>query len=111
MACRGSGDRGETTADAGTRGTEDRIGCLLQKMSAGIGRHQYNPVLVSTDVGFVDSASEPLAQTVDMSAYTIYRSCRGDVVFRDLFNALVPRMWRHGGVPDGYGIKHYPDRG
>ena len=111
MACHGDGDHGEIIADASSRGTEDKIRNLLRKVSVGIGRHQRNPALVSTDVRFVNSASDSLVQAVDMAAYIIHKHCRGDVLFKGLFDDLVPCMWHHDGILEGYGIKHYPDRG
>ena len=111
LARRGGGDRGEIVADTSSRGTEAKIRSLLQGMSVGMGRHQHNPSLVSTDVRFVNSASDSLVQAVDMAAYIIHKYYRGDVLFKGLFDDLVPCMWHHDGILEGYGIKHYPDRG
>lgn len=110
LACRAGGDRGGIIADASSRGTENKIKNLLRQMSVGMGRHQRSLALVSTDVRFVDSASEQLVQAVDIAAYIIRKHCLGDDLFNDLFDALVQCMWRQDGVLEGHGIKHYPDR-
>ena len=80
-------------------------------MSIWIGRHRVRPVLVSKDVIFVDSLSEPLVQAADIAAYIMHKHCHGDALFGSLFDALVPSMWRRDGKLEGFGIKHYPDRG
>ena len=50
-------------------------------------------------------------RAADMAACIIHRHCLGDDLFSDLFDALVPCMWRQDGVLEGHGIRHYPDRG
>lgn len=111
LADHGGGERGNIIADASGHGTEGKILRQMRHMSIGIGRHRVRPVLVSKDVIFVDSLSEPLVQAADIAAYIMHKHCHGDALFGSLFDALVPSMWRRDGKLEGFGIKHYPDRG
>lgn len=111
LANHGDGEHGVIIADASGRGTESKIANLMLDMSIGMGRRRGRPTLVSTDVDFVNSLDEPLVQAADMAAYITHKSYRGYALFKGLFDALVPCMWQHNGKLEGFGIKHYPDRG
>lgn len=111
LADQGCGECGSIIADASGRSTEAKIRSLLQDVYVWQRKRRGHPVLASTDIVFVDSLDEPLVQAADMAAYIMHKHCRGDDSFKRLFDALVTRIWQCDGKVEGFGIKHYPDRG
>ena len=110
LAYRGDGEHGNIVADASRRGTEAKIGRLLQDMHVGTGRPRGPLVLVSKDMRLVNSLSEPLVQAADMAAYIMHKHYAGNALFGGQFDALMPCMWQRDGNLEGFGITHYPDR-